>query len=130
LLVVLPVPVFEADAHAVGVLLRDAIRLVGDGQPGKAVVDARRAIETMDEVFGRPEKTRAPIKAIAEIEAESRTQGQRIALLRHALFSLASPPAHGDKHAGTFTWNRETALAVVAAVTALAAVRADTKTQP
>jgi hypothetical protein len=125
LAVVLPVPVLTPDAHAVGLLLRDAVKLVMDGQPGKAVIDARRAIETMDSVFGTLNAGQAAIKAIADIAPSDRTQEERFALLRHALFSLASPPAHGDPKAAAFTWNRETATAVVSAVAALGAVRSN-----
>jgi hypothetical protein len=113
----------------VGVLLRDAIKLVSEGQPGKAVIDARRAIETMDRVFGELDTRRADVRAIVDVDAADRTQEQRFALLRHALFSLSSPSAHGDAHADTFTWNRETAVAVIAAVTALGAVRSQAQKQ-
>jgi hypothetical protein len=124
LTVVLPVPIMDPAAYEVGRLLRDAARLIGNGEPAKAVIDARRAIEKMDAVLGAGDTRKSTIKAIADIDAEQRTEAQRLALLRHALFSLASPPAHADERAATFTWNRETALAVVAAVAALAAVRA------
>jgi hypothetical protein len=120
---ILPVPITDPDAYEVSRLLRDATRLIGNGEPAKAVIDARRAIEAMDAVFGDVDTRKSAIKAIADVDAEKRTEAQRLALLRHALFSLASPPAHGDEHAATFTGNRESGLAVVAAVAALAAVR-------
>jgi hypothetical protein len=127
LAVVLPIPVFDANAHAVGVLLRDAIKLVSEGKAGKAVIDARRAIETMDRAFGDLDAGQAAMKAIVAIPPMDRTQEQRFALARHALFSLASPSAHADAHADTFTWDRETAVAVIAAVAALGAVRSKIK---
>jgi hypothetical protein len=129
LAVVLPVPVFDADAHAVGVLLRDAIKLVSEGQAAKAVIDARRAIETMDRAFGDLDSGQTAMKAIVDIPPVDRTQEQRFALVRHAMFSLASPSAHGDAHADTFTWDRDTAVAVIAAVAALGAVRSRAKTR-
>jgi hypothetical protein len=129
LAVVLPVPVFDGDAHAVGVRLRDAIKLLGEGQAGKAVIDARRAIETMDRAFGELDAGQAAMKAIVDIPPVDRTQEQRFALARHALFSLASPSAHGDAHADTFTWDRETAVAVIAAVAALGAMRSKVETR-
>jgi hypothetical protein len=129
LTVVLPIPVFDADAHAVGVLLRDAIKLVSEGQAAKAVIDARRAIETMDRAFGDLDTRHAAIRTIVDIPPTERNQEQRFTLVRHALFSLASPSAHGDAHADTFTWNRETALAVIAAVAALGAARSEVQTR-
>jgi hypothetical protein len=83
----------------------------------------------MDRAFGELDTRRAAIKAIVDIPPEDRTQEQRLALVRHALYSLASPPAHGDANADTFTWNRVTAIAVIAAATALGAVRFEVQTR-
>jgi hypothetical protein len=44
-------------------------------------------------------------------------------LQRHALHGLASPAGHGDEVADSITWDRPTALAVIAGVSALAACR-------
>ncbi|MET8150921.1 hypothetical protein ACIBSW_00875 [Actinoplanes sp. NPDC049668] len=125
LAVVMPVPLLDPSAHEVAKLLRDAVKLITDGQPAKAVVDARRAIEVADTVFGDLQANNAAMKAITDIAPNDRTQDQRFALLRHALFSLASPPAHGDAKANQFVWSREAAVAVISSVAALAAVRSD-----
>lgn len=120
-------PTLDPDAQAASALLRDAVKLVTDGQPAKAVIDARRAIEVMDTAFGRLNANNAAMKAITEIPPNDRTQDERFALLRHALYSLASPPAHGDTKAEQFTWDREAALAVIAGVASFAAVRSDAR---
>ena len=53
-------------------------------------------------------------------QADRTTLDQRLALLRHALYSLASAAPHGDPVAASVEWDREKALAVIA-VSALAA---------
>ncbi|MEU8663018.1 hypothetical protein [Actinoplanes philippinensis] len=123
LVVVVPVPTLDPTAQVVSTLLRDAIKLVGEGQPAKAVIDARRAVEMLDTVFGDLNTSNNAMKAITDIAPNARTQDERFALLRHALFSLSSPPAHGDPKAEQFVWDREAALAVISAVASLAAVR-------
>ncbi|AEB44300.1 hypothetical protein VAB18032_15950 [Micromonospora maris AB-18-032] len=118
-------PALDPDAQAVSALLREAVKLVAAGHPAKAVIDARRAIEVADTVFGALNASNAAMKLITDIPPNDRTQEERFALLRHALFSLASPPAHGDPKAEQFTWSREAALVVISAVASLMAVRSD-----
>ncbi|MGK5519165.1 hypothetical protein ACSNN9_07385 [Micromonospora sp. URMC 107] len=127
LAVVAPLPALDPDAHAVATHLREAIRLVANGDVTQGVTEARRAIEALDAVFGTPDRGKKAIREIAEITPESRTLSERVALLEHALFSLASPAAHADPDAATFHWNRERAKLVVASVAALAACRSDIK---
>jgi len=50
-----------------------------------------------------------------------RTLEQRLAMLRHSLFSIACLDAHEDEVTVTVDWDREKALAVIAGVSALAA---------
>ncbi|MEU8008593.1 hypothetical protein [Micromonospora parva] len=125
LTVVAPLPALDPDASAVATHLREAVRLVTNGDAAQGVTEARRAIEALDAVFGTPDRGKRAIRDIAEINPEARTLSERVALLEHALFSLASPAAHADPNATTFQWNRERAKLVVASVAALAACRSD-----
>lgn len=119
LAVVLPVPLDVGAAARVGVHLREAVRKVNNGEYGDAVTEARKAIDAMD---GKVPGWQAE-RQIAALKKEERTVGQRLAMLRHALHSLASPAAHGDDVAAEIKWDRENALAVIAGVAALAACR-------
>jgi hypothetical protein len=119
LAVVLPVPLDASAAARVGVHLREAVRKVNNGEFGDAVTEARKAIDAMD---GKVPAWQAE-RQIAALKKEERTLGQRLAMLRHALHGLASPAAHGDDVAAEIKWDRETALAVIAGVAALAACR-------
>jgi len=96
--------------------LRPAIRKVSDGEYGDAVVAARRAIDDMGTGW-------ASEKSVVGTARDKRSLDQRLSLLRHALFSLASPPAHGDPVAASIKWDRENAMTVIAGVAALAACR-------
>jgi hypothetical protein len=125
--IIVPLPLLDNAAREVGNVLRDALEMIATGKPAKAVIDARRVIEILDDVFGDLKKSKAEIKAIADITADQRTQDQRFALLRHALYSVASPPAHGDRDALAFTWQRDNAMTVLAAVAALAVLRSGTQ---
>jgi hypothetical protein len=62
-------------------------------------------------------------KSVVSTARDKRTLDQRLSLLRRALFSLASASAHGDPVAGSITWDRENAMAVIAGVAALAACK-------
>jgi hypothetical protein len=117
LAIVLPVPLDASAAAHVGGHLREAIRKVNNSEYGDAVIEARKAIDAMDGKQPDWESERH----IAGIRKEERTLDQRLAMLRHALHGLASPAAHGDEAAAEIRWNRETALAVIAGVAALAA---------
>lgn len=117
LAVVVPVPLDKTAAGRVGRHLRDAIDKVNDGEYGDAVLAARRAIDAM----GRDWQSE---KSIVGTVKEDRSLEQRLAMLRHALHALASPSAHSDDIAESIQWDREKALAVIAGVSALAAVKA------
>lgn len=116
LAVVVPVPLDGGGAAKVGTLLREAIEKVNKGEYGDAVTAARRAIDAMGGGW-------ASEKSIASVDKAQRSLDQRLSLLRHALHGLASPSAHGDPVADTISWDRPTAMAVIAGVSALAACR-------
>jgi hypothetical protein len=117
LAVVLPVPLDYAAAARVGSHLRAAIAKVNNTDYDGAVTEARRAIDALTEI--RPAwPTENDVRLTKAVD---RTFDQRLAMLKHALFGLASPAAHGDEVAASFNWSRETALAVIAGVAALAA---------
>jgi hypothetical protein len=115
LAVVVPVPL-DGGAAKVGTLLREAIEKVNKGEYGDAVTAARRAIDAMGGGW-------ASEKSIVSIAKAQRSLDQRLSLLRDALHGLASPSAHGDPVADTINWDRPTAMAVIAGVSALAACR-------
>jgi len=119
--IVAPMPTLDPVAQKTAARIREALRLIGNNEPEKAVVEARRAIEAMNVDLGDTDRSSTAIRAIVGIKATDRTVEQRLALLEHALHSLSSPAAHGDRHATTFDWNRQRAILVVAAVNALAA---------
>ncbi len=114
LAVVVPVPLNSSAAAKVGAHLRDAIRKVNDGEYGDAVIAARRAIDSMETGW-------ISEKAAIQTPKGQRSREERLSALRHALHTLASPSAHGDDVADAIKWDRETALAVIAGVSALAA---------
>ncbi len=117
LTVVMPVPLGNGLAGQIGQHLREAIRKINLGEFGDAVIEARKAIDVMDGAAGqRPSEA-----TLIRTPARDRTLDQRRHLLRHAAHSMASPSAHGDPTARTFQWTRESALAIVAAIAALAA---------
>jgi len=116
LAVVLPVPL-ASPGHLnslIGDHLRDAIRKVNAGEYADAVVAARRSLDVI-------ENTWPSAKSVLEVDQRQRTLEQRLGLMRAAVASLAGPAPHGDPVASSITWNRENALAVIAAITALAA---------
>jgi hypothetical protein len=113
---VVPVPLDASPAAMVGANLREAIRKVNDGEYGDAVVAARRAIDDMGTGWANE-------NSVVSTARDKRSLDQRLSLLRHALFSLASPPAHGDPVAASIKWDRENAMTVIAGVAALAACR-------
>src|ERR1017187_788392 len=113
---VIPVPLDASQAAKVGAHLREAIRKVNDGEYQDAVMAARRAIDDMGTAW-------ATEKSVVATARDKRTLDQRLALRRHALFSLASASAHGDPVAGSITWDRENSLTVIAGVSALAACK-------
>jgi len=114
LAVVVPVPLSADAAARTGSHLREAIRKVNLGHYDDAVTWARKAVEATGGVWPAED-------AITKVKPSERPFNLRLALLRQALFSLASPAAHDDQVAATFKWDREKALAVIAAVSALAA---------
>jgi hypothetical protein len=116
LAVVVPVPLDASTAGRVGKYLREAIAKVNDGKCEDAVTAARKAIDAMGITW-------TPETAVAKVRKEDRSLEQRLAMLRHALHSLASPSAHSDDIAESIRWDREKALAVIAGVSALAACR-------
>jgi len=113
---VVPVPLDASPQARVGSHLRNAIRKVNDGEFEDAVTAARRAVESMS---GNWESMRS----IVDTPRDDRSLDQRLSLLRHALFSLASPSAHDDPVAASIQWDRETAMTVIAGVAALAATK-------
>jgi hypothetical protein len=116
LAVVVPVPLDGGAAAKVGTFLREAIDKVNKGEYGDAVTAARRAIDAMGGDW-------ASEKSIVNVAKAQRSLDQRISLLRDALHGLASPSAHSDPVADTINWDRPTAMAVIAGVSALAACR-------
>lgn len=115
LAIVVPVPIGrDAPATRAGEKLRDAIQKINDGDYEDAVTSARKAIDALAGEW-------PPEKSITAIEGRKRTYDQRRALLRHALYSLSSPAAHGDLQADAIKWDRPNALSVVAGVAALVA---------
>jgi hypothetical protein len=117
LAIVVPVPLgTDSIAARAGEHLRDAIRKVNAGQYGDAVVTARKALDAL----GEPSASEKSI--VSETPAMERTITQRRLMLRHALASLAAPAAHGDPVADAITWDRGSALSVIAAVAAYVAV--------
>lgn len=117
LAIVLPVPLGSgAEAAAVGAHLREAIRKVDLGEYADALTSARKALEaTGDGVDKDPDA--------AKTAAKQRSLPQRLSVLRSSLHSLASLGAHHDAITADIQWDRETALAVIAGVAALAACR-------
>jgi hypothetical protein len=115
LAVVVPVPL-DGGSAKVGTLLREAIEKVDKGEYGDAVTAARRAIDAMGSGW-------ASEKSIVSVAKAQRSLDQRLSLLRDALHGLASPSAHSDPVADTINWDRPTAMAVIAGVSALAACR-------
>ena len=113
---VVPVPLDSSPTARVGAHLREAIRKVNDGEYQDAVMAARRGMDDMDTAW-------STVKSVVSTARDDRTLDQRLSLLRHALFSLASASAHGDPVAGSITWDRENAMAVIAGVAALAACK-------
>jgi len=117
LAVVVPVPLDGSPAHAVGTLLREALRKVTESQWGDAVVAARKAIYELDNLHGKW----PTLKQIAQVDRDDRTLDQRLALLREGLFSIASLYPHTGTVPTSVNWDREKALAVIAGVAAMAA---------
>jgi len=117
LAIVVPVPLGK-DSAAVraGDCLRRALRKVNAGEYDDAVVSARKAIEVLD-----GDSEWASEKAIVSTKPGERTLLQRRTMLRHALFYLASPAAHGDDNAREIQWDRAGAMAAIAGVAALVA---------
>lgn len=121
LAVVVPVPLGPGAGREIGDHLREAVRKINAGEYSDAVIEARKAIDVMRALSGEDESERA----IVQIKSFERTLRQRLALVQSALHSLASPAAHGDPNATAIRWTRETALAAVAGIAALAACRAE-----
>jgi hypothetical protein len=116
LAVVVPVPLDASAAGRVGKHLREGIAKANDGEYGDAIMAGRRAVEALGAGWDSE-------KSIVAMPKDTRTLDQRLALLRHALHGLASPAGHGDEVADSMTWDRPTAFAVLAGVSALAACR-------
>ncbi|SDP33697.1 hypothetical protein SAMN04515671_3778 [Nakamurella panacisegetis] len=116
LAIVVPVPLGQ-DSAAVkaGDHLRTALRKLTAGEYDDAVVSARKAIETL----GSPGESEKAI--VSTTKADERTLAQRSTMLRHALFNLASPAAHGDENASEIHWDRAGAMSVIAGVSTLVA---------
>jgi hypothetical protein len=116
LAVVVPVPLAGGDARyaKIGDHLREAIRKVNAGEYADAAVAARRALDVLSEEWPHEAQVRST-------PARERTLGQRLGLLRDALYSLAGAAPHGDSTASAIGWDRERSLAVIAATAALCA---------
>ena len=117
LAVVVPVPLDASVAGRVGVHLRNAIAKVNDGEYEDAVSAARKAIYALGDGWA----SETSVMNVAN--RDDRTLEQRLAMLRHSLFSIACLAAHEDEVTVTVDWDREKALAVIAGVSALAACR-------
>jgi len=87
---------------------------VNDGEYRDAVNAARMALEDLGTSW-------ATEKSVVSTVRDKRTLDQWLSLLRHSLFSLASAAAHNDEVTKAITWYRESALAVIAGVSELAA---------
>lgn len=116
LAIVVPVPLDASTAAHVGSHLREAIRKVNNSEYPDAVIDARKAIEAMDAVVHWKSEN-----VVVRVKRDERSLEERLTMLRHALYGVASVAAHSDEVASTFTWDREKALAVIAGVSSLAA---------
>jgi hypothetical protein len=119
LAIVVPVPLGkDSAATRTGDHLRTALRKVNAGDYDDAVIAARKAIEAFDasDIAWSEEKT-----IVTTTRPQDRTGPERQKILRHALFSLASPAAHGDDDASAFHWDRASAMSVIAGVSALVA---------
>ncbi len=79
-------------AHEIGDRLRKAIGKVTDRELGDGVTAARRAMDALDHMHG----SWLTEKSIVSVKQEDRTLEQRLALLRHALYSLASAAPTGS----------------------------------
>ena len=112
-----PCPLDGSSAHAVGTLLREALRKVSDCEWGDAVVAARKAVYELDNLHGKW----PTLKQIAQVDRDDRTLDERLALLREGLFSIASLYPHTGAVPASVNWDREKALAVIAGVAAMAA---------
>jgi hypothetical protein len=114
LAIVVPVPLGQSAAGRVGGYLRSAVAKVNDNDYEGAVIAARKAIEAMG--VNWPTE-----RQVIDVNRAHRTVVQRLAMLRHAAYSMACLAPHADEVAGSMTWDRSKALAVIAAVSALAA---------
>ena len=117
LAIVMPVPLDKSTAGRAGSNLREAIRKLNNDEYADAVTEARKAMESIQDA----DRSLAAAKTALSIGKDRRTLGQRLSLLRYAVYGLASPAAHGDDNASAVAWDRETALAVIAGVAAVLA---------
>jgi hypothetical protein len=115
LAVVLPMPV----TGELGEHLRLAIQKINKGEYADAVGEARKCFDVMEAQGITPEN----LKTIADETRDKRSLSQRFSLLSHGLHAVSGPATHADPNAKTMVWNRETAMAVVAGITALVACR-------
>jgi hypothetical protein len=117
LAIVLPISIAPGPTGPIGEHLRGAVRKITNGEPSDGIVEARKALDVIKDLYGKIPSE----QAIVSVDKEQRTLDQRLALLRHALHGLASPAAHGDASARAIRWDQTTALAAVAGIAALAA---------
>jgi hypothetical protein len=117
LAVVVPVPLDGSPADTFGTLLREALLKVPDRERPDAVTGARKAIQELDGLHG----CWPTLKEIADFKRDDRTLDQRLALLRHALHTIANLNPHTGAVATSVRWDPEKALAVIAGTAALAA---------
>lgn len=89
LAIVVPVPLDQSAAARVGKNLRDAIAKVNADDYEDAVTAARKAIEAM----GRDWESE---DVVAKIPSRQRSMAQRLAMMRHSLYAVASLSAHED----------------------------------
>jgi hypothetical protein len=107
--VVVPVPIGrDPPATRAGAHLRESIRKVNDGDYDDVVTNARKGIESYGGGCGVVGERSSRSRVVHAASSSAR------AVLRHTLFSLLSPAAHSDPMADQLTWDRASALAVMA----------------
>jgi hypothetical protein len=116
LTVVVPAPLSDGARRDIGQHLRAARSAIEHGRYDDAVRHARLALDVVSEISPPPSR-----KEVTAVPPEQRDPRQRWAALHHDMQSLASAAHHRDGVAASFTWTRGDAVAVVAAITALAA---------
>jgi hypothetical protein len=86
LAIVMPVPLDKSTAGRAGMYLREAIRKVNNGEYTDAVTDARKALESIQSA----DRSLKSARAALAISQDNCSLDHRLALLRHAVYGLAT----------------------------------------